>query len=225
MTARPSESPWCLVLGGGGHARVVVDALAAVGRAGRIAIVDADPDRAGGEVLGYPVIGDDSVLAGAVDDGFTAFVVGVGIGIHGDAAPRRRLFALGRDAGLEPMAVVHPRAAVSAHARIGAGALVAAAAAVNPGAVIGDNAIVNTAAVVEHDGHVGDHAVVGPSAVVLGGAAVGPSALVGAGAVVLPGIAIGDGAIVGAGAVVCSDVAAGARVAGVPARPLTRRDR
>ncbi len=49
---------------------------------------------------------------------------------------------------------------------------------------------------------------------------LGADVWIGAGAIVMPGVSIGDAAIVGAGAVVTRDVAPGARVVGVPARPL-----
>ena len=48
-------------------------------------------------------------------------------------------------------------------------------------------------------------------------------AAIGSGAVILGGITIGVGATIGAGAVVTHDVAPGATVAGVPARPVRRR--
>ena len=53
---------------------------------------------------------------------------------------------------------------------------------------------------------------------------IGSYALLATNAVILPGVSIGDGAIVGAGAVVTHDVPPWTIVAGVPARPIGRRD-
>ena len=219
MTAGGHKS--CLVLGGGGHAKVVIDALRAAGLAERIGVVDDDPRLAGGVVGTVPVVGGDEFLKIAAAEGFDRFIAGVG-GLRDNEA-RQRVFRKGLEAGLTPLTVVHPSAVVSPEAPLGVGTFLAAGVIVNACAEIGDNAVINTAAVVEHDCRVGDHASVGPVATVLGGAVIAECAYVGASAVVLPAVTIGVGACVGAGAVVLRDVAAQARVAGVPARDLAAR--
>jgi UDP-perosamine 4-acetyltransferase len=86
--------------------------------------------------------------------------------------------------------------------------------------VVEDDAILNTGAIVDHDCRIGAHAHVGPGARLAGLVTVGEEAHVGIGAVAIERIGIGAGALVAAGAVVIRDVPAGARVAGVPARPM-----
>jgi len=203
-------------LGAGGHAKSVLDALLAANSAHVRGLLDAG-DGGSAELLGVPVVGDDSLLPGLAERGATHFFVG--LGSVGDASQRRRLFELGCRAGLEPLTIVHPAASVSSSAALAAGAVVLAGAVVGPHARIGPNAIVNSGAIVEHDARVGAHAHVAVRATLAGGVRVGQGAHIGAAAVVLQGLTVGEGALVAAGALVIDPVEQGEVVMGVPARP------
>ncbi len=218
LTADAAERPRCVILGGGGHARVVIDALRESGAAVPAAVLDAQPSLRGTTVLEVPVMGDDELLPTLPRQGITHFVVG--LGAVGDNRPRERLFLLGLQHGLIPLTVRHPAAVCSSRATIGAGSVLCAASVVSAGAAIGRNVIVNTGAIVEHDCRIGDHAHLATGAALSGTVTVGMSAHIGAGATVRQGLTIGEAALVGAGAVVITDVPSGAVVAGVPARPL-----
>lgn len=212
-----ARKPSCAVFGGGGHARVLIDALFASGAGRPVAVLDANPSLRGGDVLGVPVLGGDDAR---LPKGVTHFVVGVGS--TGDASARRRVYRAALARGLKPLAVVHPAATVSRFARLGPGCAVFAGAVVNAGASLGENSVVNTGAVVEHDCVVGDGAHVATGACLAGTVTLGEDAHVGAGAVVRQGARIGARAVIGAGAAVVTDVPAGRTYAGVPARPLER---
>ena len=199
--------------GAGGHARSLLEAIRSAGEFEAVALVDDDPDRAGTEVLGVPVVAGLDGVRG-VEHAF------VGVGGVADRETRTRVFARLLGAGFTLPPVVHATAAVSPWAELGRGVQILALAVVNAGAVLRDGAIVNTGAIVEHDCRLAAHAHVAPGASLAGLVTVGEGAHVGIGAVVIEGIRIGDGALVAAGAVVVRDVAAGERVAGVPARPL-----
>jgi UDP-perosamine 4-acetyltransferase len=209
-----------VVIGAGGHARSVIDALRSEGRHEPVACTDPQPELRGSRVDDVPVVGDDEHLEALRSEGVTGAALGVG-GI-GDNGPRARLFELARGLGFELPPVVHPSAAVSARASLSDGAVVLANAAVGPGAVVGRNAIVNNGAVVEHDVTLGDHVHVASGAVLGGAARAGESAHIGLGAAVLQGVEVGSGSVVAAGAVVVHDVPARTVVAGVPAHPLRR---
>ena len=204
-------------LGAGTHVKSVLEAVRSAGRFEVAALLDDDEERVGSEVLGLPVSGA-AELARLHDEGITHAFVGVA-GIA-DSSGRRDVFERLRAAGFDLPPIVHAAAIVSPWAELGRGAQVLAGAVVNAGATIGDGAIVNTGAIVEHDCRVEAHAHVAPGARLAGLSTVGESAHVGIGAVVIESVRIGEAALVGAGAVVIRDVPAGARVAGVPARPL-----
>lgn len=203
-----------VIVGSGGHAVVIADALLAAG-VSVLGFVDTDPSRRGAILCGVTVLGDESVLRRHPPDA-TRLANGIG-GVRCES--RRRMVQERLEAdGWEFVAVRHPAAIVSPFARIGAGAQLLAGAVVQANARVGKGAIVNTAAVVEHDVDLGDFVHVAPRAVLCGAAAIGADSHVGAGAVVRQGVRLGANTMVGAGAVVVADSAGGATLLGVPAR-------
>ena len=219
MTARAVEPARCVILGAGGHGRMVLGCLRAAGGVRVVGFTDPDEGLWSKEVAGLPVFGGDDRprLAG---QGVDAFAVGLG-DAEGPTA-RRRLFDVARGVGLAAVAVIHPSALVADDVRLGEGCQIMPRAVINPGVTIGIQALVNTAVILEHDCVVGDHVHVASGAILAGGAVIDDGALVGAGATVIQGVRVGAGAIVGAGAVVIRDVAPDETVVGVPARPIER---
>jgi UDP-perosamine 4-acetyltransferase len=208
-----------LGLGAGGHAKVVLEVLAAAGL-DVVGLLDPRRDLWETKVLGVPVLGDDSLLSDHYHAGVSHVFIGLGSG--SDTRPRRRLYEHARKQGFDVVAALHPSASISGSARIGLGATILAGAIVNADAELGDNVILNTNAVVEHDCRLGSHVHVASGAVVASGVLIGDGVHVGAGATVIQDVEIGDGAVVGAGAVVVGDVEPGTIVVGVPARVLRR---
>jgi sugar O-acyltransferase (sialic acid O-acetyltransferase NeuD family) len=220
MIGSAADGRRCVIIGAGGHASVLLDALATadVTLAG---VLEANRSMWGATWNGVPVLGGDDQLESLLKKGITHFVVGVG-GI-GDNRPRVRLFEKAVAAGLTPLSVLHPVSGVSPRATLGPGCQILPGAIVNAGAHLGSNVIVNTGAIIEHDGRIADHVHVATGARLASTVTVGRGAHVGAGAVVLQCRTIGDWAVVGAGAVVVHDVEAGSVVVGVPARRMEKR--
>lgn len=207
-----------IVIGAGGHAAVVTDALLAAGRQ-VLGVTDAAPERFGTHLCGVPVLGDDGVLANYRPDDVE---LANGIGNLG-CAPlplRRRVQEQLEAQGWRFCAVVHPSAVVSPHARLEGGVQLMANCVVQPGAAVGAGCIVNTAAVIEHDVALGAWSHVAPRALLCGDVTVGAGSHIGAGAVVRQGLVLGAATLVGAGAVVVSSFAGNATLVGVPAHRM-----
>ena len=193
-----------LVIGAGGHAKVVVDTAIAAGWdiAGIVGMPGDEP-----EILGYGVSQD---AAGIEAD---AFIVAIGKN-RTRAAYFDQFLATGMPAGT----VIHPSAVISSDAVIGNGSFVAAGAIVYTSARVGVDTVINTGCTIDHDCVIGDHALVGPLACLCGGVQVGDGSLIGAGSTNIPARSIAEWSVVGAGATVVSDLPAGSLAVGVPAR-------
>ena len=203
--------PTLLLLGAGGHARVVADAALRQGAWDAILASGATPPAAVTELLpGVPVMARPAALARAEGEAIHVAV--------GDNANRRQEAAA---VGPERLAtIVHPQSSVSPHARLGPGCFIAAQAVVGPLATLGAGVIVNHGAVVDHEAHLGAFVHVAPGATLAGAVRVADGVLVGAGARLLPGVTVCAGATIGAGAVVTKNITEPGTYAGAPARRL-----
>lgn len=199
------------IIGTGGHAKVVVDALAKLGWS----VPSLDFYSEDRSVVGTRFAGSTIMFLGDADLSARAFHVAIG----SNSVRRRIAEALAAFGGVRH-SIVHPQAMISASCRIGDGSFVAAGAIVGPDAEVGAGCIVNHGAIVDHDCRVADYCHVAPRTTLGGGALLDSGVLVGAGAVVLPSVRVGRGAIIGAGAVVHRNVPSDQTYVGVPARNI-----
>ena len=198
-----------VILGAGGHGKVVADAALASGRWSRVVATDRNPARWQGDLLPQvPLLSLQQAL------GLPGAVFHIAIGAADDREREASLLLGGR----EFATVVHPAATVSPWVQVERGCFLAAQCVVAPGASLASNVIVNHGAVIDHDVQVQEFSHVAPRAALGGGVRVGRRVLVGAGASVLPGLRICDAAVIGAGAVVIAAILEPGVYAGVPAR-------
>lgn len=204
-----------VVVGGGGHARVVMEVLLAAGRrvAGYTDIADS-----GGAFGSLPCLGTDSELP-ALAGRYRQAIVAVG-----DNALRGRLARRVEELGFELGNAIHPSAQISPSVSLGRGIAIMANAVLNAGTVVLDDSIVNTAATVDHDGRIGRDVHIAPGCHLAGYVTIDEGALIGVGSVVGRGkpVRIGEWAVVGAGSVIIQDVSPFTTVVGNPARLLLR---
>ena len=205
-----------IVIGSGGHAAVVADALLAAGRR-VLGFTDSDASRHGAHLCGLPVLGGDSVLARhASADVELANGIG-GAGKPGSSGLRNQIQRSLEAQGWRFASVRHPSAVVSPFAQFSAGSQLLATSVVQAGAVVAEGCIVNTAAVVEHDARIDAFVHLACGAVLCGNVTVGAYSHIGAGAVVRQGVRLGEATVVGAGAVVLNDFAGSGTLLGSPA--------
>ncbi len=210
-----------IIVGAGGHAGVLADALLAV-NASVHGFTDSDPARHGTVLCGLPVLGDDNALA-AYDGQAVSLVNGLGSLDNRAPSTRWRVQQALMAQEWRFACVIHPDACVSRFAHLGAGVQVMAGCVIQAGACIGDGVILNTRSVIEHDTVIGAWSHVAPGATVCGQVRLGEFCHVGAGAVIRQGVQIGSRCMIGAGAAVVQDHPDDAVLVGVPARPLVTK--
>jgi sugar O-acyltransferase (sialic acid O-acetyltransferase NeuD family) len=213
--------PSLIILGANGNALDVLDiveALAATSKVWRVAGFLDDSRPAGSSYAGAPVLGglhDAGRLPGYT------FINAIG-----SEKTYKMLPEILAKTGLSVdqfATLVHPKAGVSSHARLGRGVHVAYGASIAGGVVIGDHVSIGPGCIVGHDSIIQDYAILAPGSIVSGQVQVGSCAYVGAGSVVRQHLSIGENALIGMGAVVTHNVEAGTTVVGNPARPMVCR--
>ena len=205
-----------LVIGSGGHAKVLIDAML-LNRDRIEGITDTDVSKHGGSVLGVPVTGGDERALKL--PAHTIRLVN-GFGSIRNTELRSKVFESFKAKGYSFHTVIHPASVIAADVKIGEGAQIMAGAVIQAGSVIGANVIINTGTVVDHDCVIGAHSHLAPGVTVSGGVQIEEGVHVGTGATVIQGVRIGSRATVGAGSVVLKDVPKGMTVVGVPAKTL-----
>ena len=210
----PRNEP-VVIIGAGGHASVVIDAIQKQGQLAIFGIIDDLPQQRGQEVLGYPILGGREVLTDV-------------------SVPRRAVIAIGStdareawmsylvDLGFELPTVLHPSAQIGSGVSIGCGTVLLAGSIVSSRSRLGRCVIVNTGASVDHDCLIGDLVHIAPGAHLAGGVHVGRRSHIGIGASVVQRIEIGSEVILGAGAAAIDSIPSGTTAVGVPARVVSR---
>ncbi|MBT9493237.1 MAG: acetyltransferase [Paucibacter sp.] len=210
------KRPNVIVVGAGGHAVVVADALLQAGR-NVVGFLDSSPTQQKRELCGLPVLSEISYLAQV---GCKEAEMANGIGGIGSTLHRRNI-----QLGLEKLgwiftAVIHPSAEISPFATVACDAQLLARSVVQAYASIGTGCIVNTSGIVEHHTILGAWTHAAPGSVICGDAQLGEGCHIGAGAVVLQGILLGANTIVGGGACVTKNFRGNGTLVGVPARTM-----
>jgi UDP-N-acetylbacillosamine N-acetyltransferase len=206
-----------LVLGCGGHGKVVADA-ALVGGTRVLGFADDAERWRGGSLLGLPVlaIGRAETLALCRKEG-AEIVLAIG-----DNRTRQRVFRELLAEGLSLATVIHPTAIIAPSATVGIGTVVFAGTIVNADARIGQNVILNTGVRVDHDNVIGDHAHLSPGVTLGGTVTVGEGTHLAVGVSVRNNVAVGAWSVVGVGAAVVGAIPDEVVAFGTPAKVVRR---
>ncbi|WP_192036936.1 NeuD/PglB/VioB family sugar acetyltransferase [Halomonas sp. YLGW01] len=207
-------SEFCVV-GGGGHARVLIHGLLKLGHQvhGYTALHDE------GNLMGARYLGSD--MAFHEHEAHRPVSAVLGMGKVSVAGPRLARFEQYRARGFRFPAIYTVGAIVHDDVRAGAGTVILDGAVVVTGSRLGQACIVNTRATVDHDCELGNDVHVAPGATLSGGVVIGDHCMIGTGANIIHSVRVCAGCLIGAGATVTRDIVMPGTYVGVPARRIS----
>jgi sugar O-acyltransferase (sialic acid O-acetyltransferase NeuD family) len=194
-----------------------MEALDCVGEGFRpVGFVDDDPAKIGTTVLGLPVLGRAA---------FAQFPTARVLAVPGSPTSFRTRAGVVASLGIAAerfATVVHPRAAVSRHARLGHNVLMMAGVVVTANAVIGDHVVILPNSVIHHDSRIGAHTLVGAGVLVAGSVVIGEGCYLGSGARFRNDVTVARGSLIGLATTVLRSITEPGGVwVGTPARSLS----
>jgi|SRR3990170_5438116 len=207
-----------IIIGGGGHAKVLIEALRLNGIK-IIGIIEAEPSFVGKQVLGITVIGNNDMISKYKP---TDVELVNGIGSVSLPLKRKAIFERFKSLGFMFAKVIHPSAIIASDVFIGEGAQIMAGTIIQPESRIGCNTIVNTKVSVDHDCIIGDHTHLAPGVTLSGRVKIGNETHVGIGANLIQGVKVGRSVVIGAGALVLNDILDEVIAIGVPAKVMQK---
>lgn len=177
------------LFGASGHAKVVMDIIAAQGDYVGC-LYDDNPH--------YSNISGKMVYKACDYDIEGPIIISIG-------SCRVRKLIAGRY-NVEYATAIHPTTIISDSASIGVGSVVMPGAIINADAKIGMHCIVNTKVSIDHECQIGDFVHIAPGVTLSGNVEVGECSWIGVSACVKQGVKIGKNCMIGAGAVVVKDI-------------------
>jgi len=175
-----------LIVGGGGHAKVLATLLKKHEDWNPIGYTDPEDN---GPLLGLPYLGTDKVILSLISDKALKHVA-IGIGLVDPTEHRAGVIRKIQAMRLSLPSICSPNATINEDVEIGEGSIVMDGAVIQPSVKIGCYSIINTGAIVDHDCTIGDHVHIAPGVTLSGNVNLGDNILVGTAASILHGIKI-----------------------------------
>ena len=205
-----------IILGAGGHGKVVAETALISNKFKRISFLDDfyNPNSDKFVFQGIPLIGKLSSSKNLLSkENFDSAIVAFG-------DPNLRLNWINKldIYGYEIPKIIHPSAWISPSSIIKKGTVIFAQAAIQSNVTIGMGSIINTASSVDHDSFLSEGVHICPGARVAGNVIIGSKSIIGIGSSINKGIKIGSDVIVGAGAAVVRNINDNLIAKGVPAK-------
>ena len=210
-----------IIVGAGGHGKVVRDILQHDAAIKVTGFIDDDRMTHGKTVDGLPVLGGIKDLQCLIPK----HRIEAGIVAIGDNKTREAMYLRLKNLGLKIINAIHPGAIIAKHVEFGEGVVVASGAKINTGTKIGSNVIINTGVIIDHENIIEDHVHISPGVKLSGNVTIGKYSHIGIGVTIVSRITIGQNVTVGGGAVVLDDMPDNTIAVGVPAKVIKNKEK
>ncbi|SDC72844.1 MULTISPECIES: acetyltransferase [unclassified Candidatus Frackibacter] len=209
-----------VLIGAGGHAKVVIDLLKSNNNIKIIGMIDKNKNRLGEKILDIPIIASDKELIQTKKKVNNTLIA---VGGTGDNRLRVKLYNKVKELGYNFINAIHPNSIIGEEVDLGNANTIMAGVILNSGVKLGTNNIINTGAILEHDVEIGNHVHIAPGVKLSGGVKISDYSHLGTGVTVIQGINIGGNSLIGAGSVIIDDVPDNSLVVGNPGRIIKKR--
>ena len=204
-----------IIIGGGGHAKVLIDLIRTLKNFKIGGIIDPKIKK-GKKIHGIKVLGDDKILPRLKKKGIK--YLALGIGSEGDNKKRYKIWKNLINKGFDFPVLIHKNSSTSKNIKVGQGSQIFNQSIINAGAKIGKISVINTSTIIEHDCKIGNNVFTGTRATLCGGVIVEDNTFIGAESCILPRIKIKSNVLVAAKALVNRNLEKNIKVKGIPAK-------
>ncbi|MCX6148235.1 MAG: acetyltransferase [Candidatus Kapabacteria bacterium] len=205
-----------VVIGGGGHAKVLISNIKKLNHYDIIGYTDL---RIQFDILGIKYLGNDDILKELKLQNISKAAIGVGSMNTSDL--REQIFKNASSIGFSFPTIISPTAIVNENVEIGDATTVFDGVIINSESIIGKGVILNTNSTIEHDCQIDDFVHIAPSVTLSGNVKIGRYSMIGVGSTIVQGVQITEKVIVGAGSVVIKDILESGTYVGCPARRIS----
>jgi len=203
-----------VVIGSGGHSKVVIDILLKLNDVKIIGILDDNYQNLKyREILNIPILGELDLIKTFPKE--YNYIIAIG-----SNAIREKIAK--KYSNLNYLTAIDPTAVIGKSVDIGIGSVIMPKVVINSYSKVGNHCILNTGSVIEHDNIIDNFVHISPGAILCGGVKVKDKVWVGAGSVIIQGLTLKENSLIGAGSVVLKDVLPNLKVAGNPAKNISK---
>jgi sugar O-acyltransferase (sialic acid O-acetyltransferase NeuD family) len=204
-----------IVIGSGGHAKVIIDIINEMGCYSIIGITSTSLIK-GDLFVGYEVLGDDNALTNYRNDSQISVAMGLGGYTNNDL--RKKVYNNIKKLGYNFINVIHPNSILSKTIKLGEGVTIFPGVIINSYANIGNNVIIATGSTIDHETNIGDHVLISAGVTIGAYTEIEDEVLLALGSKVISGLKIGKKSLIAAGAMLVSSTNENSKMFGIPAK-------